>query len=737
MKHLVKVLVCFCLAMVLICLSACEKNNADIKSEENDVIIVGANLQDKGGSAFYTKSVIDVGDENVYFSFACSSSKYVYLYGTDTSGDEKKGVFYKVDPDTFESSKSSYFTDSSVSCMTATETGILYVLEYKSIEGSNSFEYTLNEINAAGDFASQISLDEVFAQERIGVPKILAHEDGIVLCFNNEIVIINYEGNIITTIEHTGNTKTIAFDKDGSVLICGAEDNGYVIEVLSGDFKSSEKYSNDGSYTTAFDGFGSDGVFLGDTINIYSVDYKSGSRTELINLVTTGININYFASVNEELLFSLERGVPTSWRPQSSESQANTVFLKLATYNIDRDLSEAVLNFNNQSESIKIEVIDYAMYNSSEASDEGLLILNTDIISGNLPDIFDLSSLPGSAYAARGFLEDLMAYIKNDADIEYTDFVNSAIKCLMQENGCLYDLVPGFDVITLVGNSELTVFGDGWTPEQFYEFAQSNGLKNLLPAYLTREDFIAYMLIFDGDNYMDYSAGKCYFDSLDFSTLLEFAGNFLSEDELDVAVYTKSIEEELYNIYYGSQRLATFYEGDPLSGICSYDAFFGGETVFIGFPSTSGSGSAMSPLMRLGMSSQSDCKAETWEFFEFLLGDEYQNKILQSHDMSIMRAPLTKHIDEQFLYYSENPLKHVIFTDTDELIIQLKAPDESTLNRISQLINSIDCIYEVDTNIYNIVLDTSAAYYAGERSIEDTIAMIQSKAQIYMGEQYS
>ena len=52
-----------------------------------------------------------------------------------------------------------------------------------------------------------------------------------------------------------------------------------------------------------------------------------------------------------------------------------------------------------------------------------------------------------------------------------------------------------------------------------------------------------------------------------------------------------------------------------------------------------------------------------------------------------------------------------------------------------EVINSSTKMMDYDQSIINIVLEESAAYFAGQKSAEDVAKLIQSKANIFVNEQ--
>ena len=56
--------------------------------------------------------------------------------------------------------------------------------------------------------------------------------------------------------------------------------------------------------------------------------------------------------------------------------------------------------------------------------------------------------------------------------------------------------------------------------------------------------------------------------------------------------------------------------------------------------------------------------------------------------------------------------------------------------RILALTARASSLYEYDQALLDIILDAAGAYYAGDRSAEDVAKLIQSKANLYLAEQY-
>ena len=56
-------------------------------------------------------------------------------------------------------------------------------------------------------------------------------------------------------------------------------------------------------------------------------------------------------------------------------------------------------------------------------------------------------------------------------------------------------------------------------------------------------------------------------------------------------------------------------------------------------------------------------------------------------------------------------------------------------DEILGLINATTAVYGYDESIMGIITDEAAPYFAGEKSLDDTVNMIQSRVNLYVAEQ--
>ena len=67
--------------------------------------------------------------------------------------------------------------------------------------------------------------------------------------------------------------------------------------------------------------------------------------------------------------------------------------------------------------------------------------------------------------------------------------------------------------------------------------------------------------------------------------------------------------------------------------------------------------------------------------------------------------------------------------------IEVYAATQEEVDQVLALYNAVTTTYNYDQRIYDIISDMAGAYFAGDRSLDDTATQIQSRVKLYMNEQ--
>ena len=67
-------------------------------------------------------------------------------------------------------------------------------------------------------------------------------------------------------------------------------------------------------------------------------------------------------------------------------------------------------------------------------------------------------------------------------------------------------------------------------------------------------------------------------------------------------------------------------------------------------------------------------------------------------------------------------------------MIDIYATTQEEYDQIMELYNSITRISEYDDKIFEIVNEVAASYFNGDKTVEDTANLIQSRVELYVNE---
>ena len=364
-----------------------------------------------------------------------------------------------------------------------------------------------------------------------------------------------------------------------------------------------------------------------DSLYIYGLDAASGESTRLAGLLDCGIDenqltgvylgedggiscfVNNFDTGNTELYHLTEL---------DPAEAAKIVTLRLACNYVSPNLNRAVLNFNTSSKNARIEVTDYSQYATDEDYSAGITKLNTEILSGNVPDLFVTTDLPMARYAAKGLLKDIYELMDKDPELGRGSFMAPVLKAV-ETDGKLYSISPGFGLITLVGKSDIVGKEPGWTLAQMQEVIKAHPeAKYILGQGMTRNMVLDSMLRYGLDRYVDWQKGECSFNSPDFIDVLNFSRLFPEEFEYeDIGMSPYQLLAE------GRQLLMPYELRDFRDYQTCITATKGGAT-FKGYPTADGIGNLIT-MAGDPLSISATCRNmdAAWGFVRGMLGEDY------------------------------------------------------------------------------------------------------------------
>ena len=433
--------------------------------------------------------------------------------------------------------------------------------------------------------------------------------------------------------------------------------------------------------------------------------------------------------------------VPSSSVPQKTK-------LYFATQYLDYQARSAIVEFNRKNTEYRIELRDYSEYNTEEDYSAGLTKLTTEIMAGNIPDILDLNGLPVQKLASRGLLADLYPMLDSDPELS-RDAIFPSVLHALEQNGHLYRTAAGFQIASVVGAASVVGRNPGWTLDQFRK-ALASMPEGCVPfnEYETRDSILNQMLTMAMGELVDWETGKCYFDSPVFRDILEFSAQFPEEYEYDEDYVWTEEDDEPNRIAAGKQMLIRAWL-DDFTTVQMYNAMFGGEATFIGYPVSEGVGNAMRPNDG-GFAISSSCAHPevAWQFIRRTFTKDYQQQYGWGFPSN--RAAFDERLKEAMTpEYQMDANGNYVLDENGEKIeisrggwgwgslqVEFHALTQAEADQIMELINNTTRVQsDGDEELLEIILQDCAPYFAGQKSLNDVVKQLQSKMNIYINEQ--
>ena len=525
--------------------------------------------------------------------------------------------------------------------------------------------------------------------------------------------------------------------------------------------------------------------------NIYGYKFDTGTKDKVIDWIECDINsnnINSSSILPDGRVIAFENSYDDGMEKNTMQlivmtrvdaaSVVNKTVLTFACMYLDWNMRDAIVKFNRASNTHRIVVRDYSEYNTDDDYTAGIQKLNTEMLSGKLPDMIDINTynMPVEQYAAKGFLTDLYELIDADADLSRESFVQPVIKALESADGKLYQLPNTFAVSTAIALDKVAGDYDTWNLAAVKDaMTKLQDGASVFDVYRTKSDILQTCISRNIDAFVDWENGSAHFDSDEFKALLEFANQFpetydwenATDEENDSAQNRMNSGKQLMTDMYISSFEDMLYQ---LTG-------YNGGVKFVGYPSEDGTSNHSFQIDgSIAISSTCADKTAAWNFMKQFLTEDYQlgsnvwnfpinqkafdqklkdamteeyqtdenGNVMKDENGNPIRIP-------KMTYYTTDTGGGVAFGTTTETAastvviggtgvnedgsISIYAMTQEQVDQILDLINTTTAVYGYDESILNIISDEAAAYFAGEKSLDDTANMIQSRVNLYVAEQ--
>lgn len=278
---------------------------------------------------------------------------------------------------------------------------------------------------------------------------------------------------------------------------------------------------------------------------------------------------------------------------------------------LSHNISEAINRFNNENKEYYITV---KQYGDTLQQDEADLQLQLEMVSGNAPDIIDMSTVRNYLQLARqGYFEDLKPYL--NAEFSEQDLYMNVLNAYAVGDG-LYMLLPHFCIDALTISEDIQSEIDEWNNETFFTLIEKYGNEKKIFTSSTSEYILKIGVSGIQDNFIDAASGKVDFENESFYKMLEVSKKYGRQPVSNGANTISDVAKQTL--------FMNFTYSSPLVYI-AYEQSYGNGFKIWGYPSDGEQEYAINPTNdACVIYAKSKNKDGAWQFLRSLLDEAYQ-----------------------------------------------------------------------------------------------------------------
>lgn len=460
---------------------------------------------------------------------------------------------------------------------------------------------------------------------------------------------------------------------------------------------------------TAGLGPGEDGTFLlTNSDGLSGYDLASGKVQTIASWRELGAQADaeqIFRTDGGYVLFSPNEAALTLvlWKAGAGSAKQVLTLAVAADCPVWYEFTQLFENFNLSQQEYQI---DYTIYLDSPYGDaEPMDVLRTKIMAGQSPDLFAFYSDGNQAppLAPRAVCADLRELLPDVTD----DSLLPGLFDVLTQDGALYVLPLTVRVDTLIMPSNL-IDSPGVTLEDL-EIAREKMPSGWVPvdSWNTPENLFGLTAAFCIGRFTDRENGTCNFETQEFINILDWCRNWGGDGSTPEAP-----EKTLMKLGWISSLSWLASRGD-----IAKTWFDGAGYTYAGYPVGSG-GSAYLVLASLGVSTSCQNLAGAKAFLAYCFSGKQESGLPANR--KALREELAQYkLGNRTNWYGEPET----ISEADE-------------EKFMELLGSVTVLEGMDKSLEDILSEEANAYFAGAATAEQTARTIQSRASLYLQEQY-
>ena len=453
-----------------------------------------------------------------------------------------------------------------------------------------------------------------------------------------------------------------------------------------------------------------DTMFFADTEGIYRK--QDGQDTEILNWESYGLRFAeapaFWSRSEDTFLILKENGAERSlirMTKGTGEEQAQKQKIVMAAY-ASSELQKAMAAFNQQSDLYEVVLQDC----SKKTTDELIQRFQTEMMTGNGPDLIDSLFIELYPYAKNGYLEPL------DEQLDGKNLLPQAVESGKVDEH-FYVAPYRFSLQTLVSIKEVVGDRTQWTLDEMRQTMENHQPNEVFSMGNDGFAVLHCMLCYDEENaaFVDWENRRCHFDTEEFVSLMELAAQWADPSGVYATPYMGEEIREGHMMVIRSVRGV----GNRLEDYVENLKQMGESCVYIGFPVKEGNGTFLEG-MGFALNRSSECKEGAREFLNYLMSEEYQMQIWEEEERLPVNLDAFQTVMEGYAAEAQSGESKTEEKDAAAEYFQLLLQSKPLGNRYD--------------GIVEILREETSGYFLGNRDPWEVARTLQNRVQLYLDE---
>ena len=416
-----------------------------------------------------------------------------------------------------------------------------------------------------------------------------------------------------------------------------------------------------------------------------------------------------------------------------SNPNAGKKIIQIGGFGIDDALSEVIRNFNKNNKEYRAEVLDYYELEDiknipEDEYEQKRKAINMMILSGDIPDILigNYWSCNFPLYASKDLFADLNEYMDKDPEFNKSDYTD-LIFTLPAMGDKLFYTFTSYNIRGILTKKETLEGKDGWTLDELAALCDTASSSRNVMAKESYSSMLYYFMTPSLSYLVDSVNHTANFNSDSFKKILTFCKNYGVSDKEMEAEY-RSMEESgmwrspVENIRDGTTLISVtdgyLYSVDSWKQNWNYA---GGGLTLTGFPTEESSTLLCSAGNYVAISKSRGNQDIAWELVKAL----FSTTSAYAWDLPISNSAMEKLIQEQMA-----PI-----TDPYMLEYPEYAPlTQEGADEFRNILANVSGLEDYDATIMEIIEEESKAFFEGQKSVEDTVRIIQDRVTTHLNQ---